>query len=291
MRPRVVAMLRATGGGFAGRIAFVTGGASGIGAALGAELVKHGAHVTLADLDGEGAQRVAAHLDRGGPGTARGVGLDVRDADAFAATVDEVGAIDFLFNNAGISLGGPTHELTKRHWDAVIDVNLRGVVNGILAAYPAMVARGTGHIINTASAAGLAAPPFVAPYAATKHAVVGLSTSLRPEAALHGVRVSVLCPGSVETPILDRDPSPDLPPTASAPVTARAYLALARQKPVPADDLARQTLERVARNRGIIVLPTTARILWYLNRLSPALMGPATARLAGRVDRSLVRPR
>jgi NAD(P)-dependent dehydrogenase (short-subunit alcohol dehydrogenase family) len=276
-------------GRFAGATALVTGGASGIGRALGEQLVAAGAHVTLADIDGAKAERAASEL--GGGGTARGVQLDVRDARAFQDVVEEVGDLDLLFNNAGISIGGPTHDLTAAHWDRVIDVNLRGVVHGVLAAYPAMVERGRGHIVNTASAAGLAAPPFVAAYAATKHAVVGLSLSLRAEAALHGVRISVLCPGSVETGILDRLPDPDLPPTASPPVTARAYLAVARQTPVPADRLAQQALRRVARNHGIIVLPASARALWYLQRLSPRLMGVATAVLARRVDRTLVRPR
>jgi short-subunit dehydrogenase len=173
----------------------------------------------------------------------------------------------------------------------VIDVNLHGVVNGVLAAYPAMVERGRGHIVNTASGAGLAAPPFVTAYAATKHAVVGLSASLRAEAALHGVRISVLCPGSVETPILDRGPIAGLPPTATAPVTARSYLAVVRQRPVPADGFAQAALRRVARNQGVIVLPAPARALWYFQRLSPALMGLATKRIAARVDRRLIRAR
>ena len=121
-----------------------------------------------------------------------------------------------LFNNAGVALGGPTHELTAAHCDRVLDVNLRGVINGVLAAYPRMVGQGHGHIVNTASAAGLVAPPFVMAYAAGS-TVVGLSLALRPEAALHGVRVSVLCPGAVDTPILDRglDPGPAEAPRRS----------------------------------------------------------------------------
>jgi len=188
-------------------------------------------------------------------------------------------------------MGGPTHELTAAHWDRMIDVNLRGVVNGLLAAYPLMVERRCGHIVNTASGAGLVAPPFVTPYAATKHAVVGLSNGLRPEAALHGVRVSVICPGSVETAILDRPVDADLPITRSAPVTARQYLAVVKQRPVPADRFAERALRQVARNRGVIVEPPSARALWYLHRLSPRLVDTVCARLARRVERDLVRPR
>src|SRR3546814_10128194 len=108
----------------------------------------------------------------------------------------------------GISLGGATHEMSAEHWDRIIDVNIRGVVNGIRAVYPSMIQRESGQIVNVASGAGLVAPPFVAAYAMTKNAVVGLSAALRAEAALHGVRVTVLCPGAVETPVLDRPTDP-----------------------------------------------------------------------------------
>lgn len=276
---------------FAGRTALITGGASGIGRALGEALVGCGATVTLTDVDGEAVERIAAEIrERFDVKSVVARPLDVTDRDQFAATVAEVGDLDLLVNNAGISMGGPTHELTGAHWDRVIDVNVRGVVNGLLAAYPAMVERGGGQIVNVASAAGLAAPPFVTAYAATKHAVVGLSTGLRAEAALHGVTISALCPGSVETAILDRTPPEDLPATASAPVTARQYLAVVRQKPVPADLFARQALVQIARGKGVIVVPVAARSLWYLHRLSPALMDRVGLLIARRVDEALVRP-
>lgn len=281
---------------FEGRTAIVTGGGSGIGAALGARLVAHGAHVVLADVDGDAATataaRVAGDCRPGGSVVARHV--DVRDRAAVSGLVDEVveraGALDYLFNNAGISMGGPTHELTGDHWDLTIEVNVRGVVNGILAAYPRMVAQGHGHIVNTASGAGLAAPPLVVPYAMTKHAVVGLTAGLRPEAALHGVRVSVLCPGAVETPLLDRLPPGDLPPTASAPVTARRYLERMRQRPMAADRFADAALRAISRNRAVVVLPRSARVLWYAQRLSPALVGRVTRRMAATAVADLLRP-
>ena len=214
--------------------------------------------------------------------------LDVRDLGAFRALIADVGIPDLLFSNAGISMGGPTHELTRAHWDLAIDVNLNGFVNSLLAAYPGMVERGSGHIIVTASGAGLVAPPFVTAYAATKHAVIGLALGLRPEAALHGVRVSALCPGAVETPILDRMPADDLPATATAPMTARQYLSLLKQQPIPAERFARLALDRVSRNRAIVAVPATTRTLWYLHRLSPSLVGRITRSIAGRVDSELL---
>jgi NAD(P)-dependent dehydrogenase (short-subunit alcohol dehydrogenase family) len=274
---------------FRGRTALVTGGASGIGRALGAALAAAGARVVLADMDGDGAAAAAAAAG----GDARGRTVDVTDLDAVrAAVADAAGddGLDYLFNNAGIALGGPTHELTAAHWDRIIDVNLRGVINGVLAAYPAMVAAGRGHIVNTASAAGLAPPPLVAPYATTKAAVVGLSLALRPEAALHGVRVSVLCPGMVETPILDAGPPAGLPATASAPVTAREYLRRMRQTAISADRCAAAALAAVARDQGIIVVPRRTRALWWLQRLSPAATTRVSRSMARAVTRDLVRP-
>lgn len=282
--------------GVAGATVFVTGGASGIGRAIGAQLAARGAHVILADIDGPTAETVARELDAGaGTGSVEGRQLDVRSEEEFRSLVDRIitdrGALDLLFNNAGIAMGGPTHELTAAHWGHAIDVNIRDVVNGLLAAYPRMIDHGHGHIVNTASGAGLVAPPFVAPYAMTKHAVVGLSLGLRPEAALHGVKVSVLCPGSVETAILDRLPPADLPLTSSESVTARTYLAAVRQKPISADRFARRALEGVARNKSIIVVPASAKSLWYLQRLSPALTERICRLIARRVERDLIRPR
>lgn len=256
---------------FEGQTALITGAGSGIGAALAERLRSAGAAVITTDIEGD--------VDRE---------LDVRDLDGFRSLVADAGVPDLLFANAGVAMGGPTHELTRAHWDHVIDVNLNGVVNGLLAVYPGMVDRGSGHIVATASGAGLAAPPFVTAYAATKHAVVGLSLGLRPEAALHGVKVSVLCPGAVETPILDRLPRDDLPSTPTRPVTARQYLSLVKQRPVPLDRFTRLALDGVERNRAIIAVPASARSLWYLHRLSPSLVGRISRQLARRVDRELV---
>lgn len=255
---------------FTGRTALITGAGSGNGLALAAALRSCGATVITTDVEGD--------VDRH---------LDVRDLDGFRTLVAETGVPDLLFANAGVSMGGPTHEFSRAHWDRIIDVNLNGVVNGVLSVHPGMIERGTGHIVATASGAGLVAAPFVAAYSATKHAVVGLALGLRPEAALHGVRVSVLCPGAVETPILDRLPPEDLPATATMPWTARNYLSLFKQKPVDADRFARLALKGVDRNRAIIVVPASVRPLLYLHRLSPALTGRISNSLAHRVEREL----
>ncbi len=278
---------RSESAAFQGRTAIVTGGASGIGRALGARLVELGAKVVLADVDGEAVERAATELGD----AAVGRRLDVTDGPAFAALVEEVvdrdGVIDLLFNNAGVSLGGPTHEMTAEHWDRVLDVNLGGVVNGVLAAYPRMIEQGHGHIVNTASGAGLSPPPFLAAYTTTKFGVVGLSRGLRPEAALHGVKVSVFCPGAVDTPLLDVSGPPGLPPTSANEITGRDFLAIVGQKPVPPAGVARRALELVAANKAIIVVPAAAKTLWYADRWCPPLGTAVLGYMTRRVDRRL----
>ncbi|WP_448642383.1 SDR family NAD(P)-dependent oxidoreductase [Geodermatophilus sp. URMC 63] len=260
------------------RIAIVTGGASGIGRALGAALVRRGDQVVLADVDGAAAEGTAEGLRATGPGTATAAAVDVRDADAVAALVDETaerhGRLDLLVNNAGLGIGGPVEELSPAHWDRTVDVNLRGVVHGVQAAYPLMLRQGHGHIVNTASLAGLLPGPGMAPYATTKWAVVGLSLSLRGEAARRGVRVSVVCPGGIDTPILDKGMPADLPrvPTAEATDTRAAITRMSGGRLYPADALATDVLRGIDRNRALIVAPRQARVLWRLMRLSPALL-------------------
>ncbi len=278
---------------FAGKVAIVTGGASGIGAALGEALLTAGAHVVLADTDGDGAERIAESW-RGRARTNGSVAahtLDVRDAVAVQALVDatvsEHGRIDLLFNNAGISIGGESHTMAPELWERVVDVNLVGVIHGVNAAYPVMVGQGDGHIVNTASAAGLAPAVMTAAYSASKHGVVGLSLALRPEAALHGVRVSVLCPGAVDTPILDQLPPADLPPLPVGTPTGREYMQILGLKPRPAAATARVALRGVARNRAVIPGDATTRAIWYLQRLSPAAMDLGGRFSARRILRSM----
>lgn len=261
-------------GSFRDRVAIVTGGASGIGRAIGAELVRRGAAVVLADIDGEGAAEAAASMQPAG--AARGKRTDVTDSGAVAELVNETarehGRLDLLFNNAGIVTFGEVRDMALADWNAMIDVNLRGVVHGVAAAYPLMIRQGSGHIVNTASAAGLGPTPAGTCYAATKHAVVGLSTSLRAEAVRFGVRVSVVCPGFIDTPIKHR-----------AKYLNTDYETALRDFPFrlhTAEALAGAVLRGVSRNKAIIVFTPFARVMWALYRLSPTLTIALAARAA-----------
>lgn len=253
-----------------GKVAFITGGASGIGASLATALTHRGAEVWIADRQFEPAEELAERLRSRGA-RAHAVELDVRSPEAFeqaaAQVVRESGRIDYLFNNAGIGIGGEIETLSLADWTDIIDVNLRGVVNGIHAVYPLMIRQRSGHVVNTASMAGLVTTVGQAGYTATKHAVVALSKAMRLEAEHHGVRVSVLCPGVVRTPILTgglygRNTS----------VSDEELLKMGEAlRPMAPDAFANRALDAVLRGDAIIVVPRWWKALWYLERLSPAL--------------------
>jgi NAD(P)-dependent dehydrogenase (short-subunit alcohol dehydrogenase family) len=274
--------------GVAGRTAIVTGAASGIGRALSEELARKGVHVVLADRQIELAELAAAGIrERGGSATASA--LDVRDADAFRSLVEETarasGRLDYLFNNAGIIVAGKAHGFEPADWDQVIDVNLRGVAHGILAAYPLMLRQGFGHIVNTASMWGLYLFPLQISYTATKHAVVGLSRALRVEARPFGVNVSVVCPGPVRTPILDGGGRYGwFKPDIDRDVMRQA---LERVRPMDPALLARRVVRAVERNQAIIIEPWWWRMLWHLDRVSPWLSEKFCDALARRLARGL----
>ena len=257
---------------FDGATAIVTGGASGIGQALAEELAKRGCEVVLADLQIELAEEVASEVNASG-GRAKAVKIDVTNFSAMEQLVQETvkrtGRLDYIFNNAGIVIGGSVILYGIEDWNQIVDVNLRGVVNGIQAAYKVMMEQGFGHIVNTASMAGLMPGPGNVAYTMTKHAVVGLSKSLRAEAKQMGVRVSVLCPGVVRTPILEGGGKygkmlVDIPPE-------QIRRLLEKLKPMSPDLFAKKVLNSVAKNKAIIIVPTWWKLFWWINRLSPSL--------------------
>ena len=257
---------------FDGATAIVTGGASGIGRALAEELAKRGCEVVLVDLQIESAEEVASKIRASG-GKAKAVKIDVTDFSAMEQLVQETvartGRLDFIFNNAGIVIAGPVDRLGIEDWNQIVDVNLRGVINGTQATYKIMMKQGFGHIINTASMAGLGAGPGNVAYTTTKHAIVGLSKSLRAEAAQYGIRVSVLCPGAVRTPILEGGGKYgkmliDIPPEE----LRRMFKIL---RPMSPNIFAEKVLKSVAKNKAIIIVPSWWKVFWWIDRLSPSL--------------------
>jgi NAD(P)-dependent dehydrogenase (short-subunit alcohol dehydrogenase family) len=206
-----------------GRSAFVTGGASGIGLAIAESLLAAGARVVLADVHGPAAQTEARRLTADG-GEGRGprvlaIELDVTDLDGWTdakrVAEDALGPIDILVNNAGI--GPDLRELTDMApatFDRLVAIKVSGTFNGIHTFAPGLRARGQGHIVNTASMAGLMASARLGAYTTAMFGVVGLSEVLRAELGPHGVGVSVLCPGLVRTNLRDNTPEEHRAPTA-----------------------------------------------------------------------------
>jgi NADP-dependent 3-hydroxy acid dehydrogenase YdfG len=261
-----------------GKVAFVTGGASGIGAALVTKLAGGGAEVWIADRQLGQAQELAQRLSGGGA-KVHALELDVRDYSSFeravAEAVQESGRIDYLFNNAGIGVVGEIDAYALEDWNDVFDVNLRGVVHGIQAVYPIMIRQHSGHIVNTGSMAGLVFAAGQASYTATKHAVVAISMALRVEAERHGVAVSVLCPGAVRTPILTGGRY-----GRTKGIDEKEMLEFWEpMRPMAPEEFAERALRAVLRGDAIIVIPAWWKALWYLNRVSPAL-AIRTARLS-----------
>lgn len=242
------------------QVALITGGASGIGRALAQALTSRGHVAVVADVDGTAARTTAAELgETAAPGgAAAGLTLDVTDRSAFRDAVDEVvgshGRLDLLFNNAGIGVGGLVDELGDEHWDRCLAVNLHGVVHGVQAAVPVMTRQGHGHIVNTASMAGLMTTPMMLPYTTSKHAVVGLSRALRAELAPVGVKVTAVCPAFISTPLLD-NLNPGMAPTAAT-SGVRQLAATLQPRGLPGPEpLAEAVLHGVARNKALVVFP------------------------------------
>ena len=195
-----------------GKVAVVTGAASGIGLAMAQRFAREGMKLVLADIQEKPLAEAREAIAKGGA-EAIAVTCDVsrwEAVDALAARAFEAfGGAHVVCNNAGVGVGGMTWEMTQAEWEWVLGVNLWSVVHGVRAFVPRMIAQGEGHVVNTASVAGLLAPPGMSAYCATKHAVVAISECLHQDLAVTGnlakVKVSVLCPAWVKTNIADSD--------------------------------------------------------------------------------------
>ena len=250
--------------------AIVTGGASGIGRALARELAKRGCEVVLADRQIQLAEEVATEICASG-GKATAQEIDVTDYSAMEQLVlktnARTGRLDYMVNNAGIAIGGNVIHYGIEDWNQIVDVNLHGVINGIQAVYQIMINQGFGHIVNVASIAGLIPSPGLVSYATTKHAVVGLSKSLRAEAATAGVYVSVLCPGVIRTPILEGGKYGRMSAEIPSEKTRQLWEKL---KPMSPDIFAYKAINSIAKNKAIIIVPSWWRLFWWINRLFPS---------------------
>jgi NAD(P)-dependent dehydrogenase (short-subunit alcohol dehydrogenase family) len=255
---------------FNGKVVVITGAASGIGRAVARAFSKEGARLHLVDIDADGVKSLAKELN------AAAHVVDCSKARAVEALAGEVfaaeGRVDVLCNNAGVVCGGPVEEIPLSDWRWAIDVNLWGVIHGVRAFVPRMLEQGSdGHIVNTASMAGLVPFPFVAPYVASKSAVAGLSEALDCELAPRGIRVSALCPGAVKTNVM-RAGRLKLPGTWT-----ERIIGLVESRGATPQQAAKDVLAAVRKQRPLQISGATSMLpLWIIKRISQ----PAYHRLA-----------
>ena len=262
-------------GTFKNKVALVTGGASGIGRELCNQLGARGATVIVTDINGNGAKVVASEILKAG-GKAISKKLDVTKEkqvhEFFHKIAQDYEYLDFVFNNAGICIFGEARDMSSEQWKRITDININGGVYGTIAAYEIMVNQGHGHIINTASYAGLGPVPTLAAYAMTKHAVVGLTTSLREEAKELGVNVSCVCPGVVGTNIFNA--------AEGLNINVNEFRDRVSMPEYPAEKAARDILKGVAQNKSKIIFPLSARNVYRVTKSAPeGLLEPVYGRM------------
>jgi NAD(P)-dependent dehydrogenase (short-subunit alcohol dehydrogenase family) len=264
-----------------GKVAAVTGAASGLGRAMALAFAAEGMHVALADVDERGLRTTCDLLSLHGVKTLL-VRVDVSRAaevQAFAQRcVDELGTVHVVCNNAGVAVSGPVWETSEAEWQWILGVNLLGVIHGVRAFAPRLIAQDEGHIVNTASVAGLISPPGMGAYCVSKHAVVTLSESLYHDLRERGSRVgvSVLCPAYVPTGIADSERNRPSGLPAAEKSSERLAKEAALRKAVAAgklsaDDVARAVVAAVKENRFYILT-------------HPAIKGAVRARMEDVLD-------
>jgi NAD(P)-dependent dehydrogenase (short-subunit alcohol dehydrogenase family) len=269
-----------------GRVALVTGAASGIGRETALALARRGADLALCDLDEAGLADTA----RAGEALGRRVlwrRVDVADREAMRAFADAVHAahasVDVLVNNAGVGLAATFLDTPLEDWDWIVGINLLGVVHGCHFFVPKMVARGRGgHVVNISSMAGYLPSEALNAYTTTKFAVRGLSESLRIELARHGIGVTAVCPGIINTPIVERARARG---AAAEPALRERGARLFQRRNYPPARVAANILRAIQRDRAVAPISPEAWLVWYLMRFFPGLVHRGMRRLSARSAR------
>lgn len=266
----------------AGRVGVVTGAASGIGRATALELAARGADVAICDVDAVGLQETASRIESAGR-RVHAQEVDVRQMEQLQAfaheTFEALGQVDILVNNAGIGVAGPLLDVPLEEFRRVVEINLMGVVHGCYAFLPRMRDAGRpAHVVNIASLAGYWSGPAMTSYHATKFGVVGFSESLRAELAKFSIGVTAVCPGVINTPIVQTARMYGSAGTEES--RQRGIDAFARRNYSP-ERVAKNIMKAIGRNRALAPISPEAWIGYYIQRLAPwipRLLGRLAAR-------------
>jgi len=269
-----------------GKTALVTGGASGIGKATALAFARRGANLILCDVNQAGLAETEQQIRAMGRDVlAQRVDVANRDemrnfADTVHARVD---AIDILMNNAGVALGAGMLDTTVEDWDWIVGINLWGVIHGCHYFVPAMVKRGRGgHVINVSSTAGYVAGEALLAYSTTKFAVLGLSEALRDELSRHGIGVTAVCPGVINTPITQ---SARMRGVQATPAIRDGMIEAFRRRNYPPERVADNILKAVQRNRAVAPISPEAWFAYAVKRLAPWAIAWMNRKFADRVRR------
>lgn len=258
---------------FKNKVALITGASSGIGECIALALAREGATVILTARDQERLEQVRARCAALG-GQALAYSAEVTDEAQVQKLADAIHAqfpaIDILINNAGVVMGGMAWEVETSDWRRLHDINVMGVVHGIRAFVPKMVARKQGgHVVNMSSVSGLVGTPGMGTYAATKFAVMGLTESLRMELHRHGIGVSAVCPGYVKTPIQSKVKLVGTLDTEKG--RARVDKQFSATTLLP-ESVAERTLNAIRRNEAVATIGREALMVRTLKRWAPSML-------------------
>ena len=259
---------------FTDKLALVTGAGSGIGRATALALAERGARVLCADIDLASAEKTAAACEERGAPSASAHQVDVSDRAVLEALAAEVGPVDVLVNNAGVGMSGRFNDMSLRDWEWIRGVNLDGVVNGCAAFAPGMVAAGRGHVVNVSSGLGYTPTATEPAYVTTKAAVLALSQCLRADFAKDGIGVSAICPGVINTPIID---STRFLGEAADPKRRARTVKVFRRGHKP-EQVAAAIVDAIERNRAVVPVGVEAKAGWWLHKFGPIRVQQLIAR-------------
>jgi NAD(P)-dependent dehydrogenase (short-subunit alcohol dehydrogenase family) len=256
------------------KVVAVTGAASGIGLEMARAFAKQGSQLVLADINAAGIEAVKAELESAGT-SVRAYVVDVTRKEQVAAFCEsayrDMGRVDVLCNNAGVGWGGRFEDFPVEAWEQIVAVNLWSVIYGCHYFYPRMIAQGGGHIVNTASGAGLMPLPSMSAYCTTKFAVQGFTETLRAEAALHNIGVTSVCPGVIKTNIIATGKFFSATQNTAPDAFMKKVDGWYTKRNYTPDLVARKVVKAVRTNRGVVLVAPETFLGDLVHRLSRAL--------------------